>query len=54
MTAQEYADQLQKLKAWAFPTWRYRVGDWRFFYIIDEENKLISMIAASHRREAYR
>ncbi len=35
-------------------TWRYRVGTWRFFYIIDEEMKVVSMVAASHRKEAYR
>lgn len=33
--------------------WRYRVGDWRFFYEIDEEEHIVYMIAACHRKEAY-
>ena len=28
---------------------RYRIGAWRFFYEIDEEEKVAFMIAASHR-----
>jgi len=34
-------------------TWRYRIGAWRFFYEIDEEEKVVLMIAASHRGSAY-
>lgn len=45
---------IKKLQGWVPTTWRYRVGDWRFFYIIDEDKRIISMIAASHRKDAYR
>lgn len=44
---------IKRLKGFDPPTWRYRVGNWRFFYIIDEETKIVSMIAASHRKSAY-
>ena len=45
---------IQKLKGWVPETWRYRIGDWRFFYEVQEKEKRISMTAISHRREAYR
>lgn len=45
---------IKRLRAWDPPTWRYRIGDWRFFYTIDEKTKMVSMVAASDRKEAYR
>ena len=45
---------IKRLKNWEPPTWRYRVGDWRFFYEIDERDKVISLTAADHSRETYR
>ncbi len=49
-----FGANIKRLKDWQPPTWRYRIGDWRFFYIIDEGTKVVSMIAAAHRKEAYR
>jgi mRNA-degrading endonuclease RelE of RelBE toxin-antitoxin system len=31
------------------PAWRYRIGAWRFFYEIDETEKIVYLLAASHR-----
>ena len=45
---------IRRLKNWRPPTWRYRVGDWRFFYEIDEKQRIVFMTAADHRKEAYR
>lgn len=45
---------IKRLKNWDQPTWRYRVGDWRFFYEIDLQRRIVFMIACQHRREAYR
>jgi len=44
---------IKRLKNWDPPTWRYRVGDWRLFYEIDEKQRIVFMIAADHRKEAY-
>jgi len=49
-----FGPNIKRLRDWHPPTWRYRVGDWRFFYIIDEETKVVSMVTAAHRKEAYR
>ncbi len=48
-----FGPNIKKLRDWQPETWRYRVGDWRFFYEIDEEKKIIFMTAIHHRSEAY-
>ncbi len=45
---------IKRLKNWDPPTWRYRAGDWRFFYEIDEKRRIVFMTAADHRKDAYR
>ena len=45
---------IKRLKNWDPPTWRYRVGNWRFFYEIDERQRIVFMTAADHRQDAYR
>ena len=45
---------IKQLNNWDPPTWRYRVGDWRFFYEIDEIHRIVFMTAADHRKDAYR
>ena len=49
-----FGPQIKKLKNWEPSTWRYRIGSWRFFYEIHEQEKIVFMIAAVHRSEAYR
>lgn len=49
-----FGPNIRHLKNWDPPTWRYRVGDWRFFYEIDERQPIVFMTAADHRKEAYR
>ena len=34
--------------------WRLRIGVYRVIYAIDDEKKLIDIIAVRHRRDAYR
>jgi len=49
-----FGQNIKKLKGWQPDTWRYRIGSWRFFYEINEEEKIVFMIAAEHRSSAYR
>ncbi len=49
-----FGPNIKRLKNWDPATWRYRVGEWRFFYEIDEKQRIIFMTAADHRQEAYR
>jgi mRNA interferase RelE/StbE len=52
-THPHYGPNIKKLKEYAPDTWRFRIGAWRFFYEIDEENRRVWMIAAAHRGVAY-
>lgn len=49
-----YGPAIKRLKNWEPPTWRYRIGDWRFFYEIDETSKTVFITSADHRKQAYR
>jgi mRNA interferase RelE/StbE len=33
--------------------WRVRVGDYRVVYIIEDDNKMVTVTRIAHRREAY-
>ncbi|MBT8366301.1 MAG: type II toxin-antitoxin system mRNA interferase toxin, RelE/StbE family [Deltaproteobacteria bacterium] len=48
-----FGPNIKKLKDFTPDTWRYRIGAWRFFYEIDEVEKIIFMLTASHRSSAY-
>jgi mRNA interferase RelE/StbE len=46
--------QVRSLRNYQPETWRWRMGDWRAFYLIDDEARVVSMIALALRRDAYR
>jgi mRNA interferase RelE/StbE len=48
-----FGPNIKKLKNYEPDTWRYRIGDYRFFYEIDEKNRLVIMLAAENRSDAY-
>lgn len=48
-----FGPHIRKLKNYDPQTWRYRIGSWRFFYEIDDAERTVFMIAASHRGSAY-
>jgi mRNA interferase RelE/StbE len=48
-----YGPQVRKLKGYTPDTWRYRIGAWRFFYEIDDDEKVVFLTAAAHRGSAY-
>lgn len=45
---------IKSLKGSFTGAFRYRVGDWRVIYKVDEENQVITVLLIVHRREAYR
>jgi mRNA interferase RelE/StbE len=49
-----FGPNIKRLKNWHPPVWRYRVGDWRFFYEVDGDRGIVFMTAADHRSRAYR
>jgi mRNA interferase RelE/StbE len=44
-----YGPNIKRFRDYVPPTWRYRIGDWRFFYTIDDEAEIVSMLVAEHR-----
>jgi len=48
-----FGANVRKLRDYDSPTWRYRIGSWRFFYAIDEDERIVFMTAASHRGSTY-
>jgi mRNA interferase RelE/StbE len=44
---------IKRLQGWGPMAWRYRVGQWRLFYTIDDSERTVLMAAIEHRREAY-
>ena len=48
-----FGQNIKKLKDFYPETWRYRIGAWRFFYEIDDEDRIVFMTTASHRSKVY-
>ena len=44
---------IKKLRDAVPETWRYRIGDYRFFYAVDGRKRIVLMLAADHRGRAY-
>lgn len=54
LTNQPYFEKnVKKLKGFKPEIWRYRIGDYRFFYEIDETNKIVFMLAVEIRLGSY-
>lgn len=48
-----FGKNIKKLKNYDPDTWRYRIGDYRFFYEIDEKESIVYMTAADARKDSY-
>jgi mRNA interferase RelE/StbE len=49
-----FGKNIKKLKEYVPETWRYRIGRFRIFYTLDQEEKIIYMLTIDHRKDAYR
>ena len=48
-----FGANIKKLKGYKPETWRYRIGAYRFFYIVDDKEKTVFMVAADTRQQSY-
>jgi len=48
-----FGKNIKKLVNYNPDTWRYRIGSYRFFYEIDDKNKIVFMISVDNRQNAY-
>ena len=44
---------IKKLVDYKPETWRYRIGNYRIFYIIDEDYKIVYVLTIDSRKDAY-
>ncbi len=45
---------IKKLRDYSPNTWRYRIGSYRVFYTIDENDKLVLLLIIESRDKVYR
>jgi len=45
---------IRKLRGYSPDTWRYRIGRFRLFYSIDQQDAVIYILTIDDRKDAYR
>lgn len=48
-----FGKNIKKLRNYSPQTWRYRIGNYRFFYTVDDNENIVFMISADNRQNAY-
>lgn len=48
-----YGNNIKKLVGYTPETWRYRIGKYRLFYVVDESEKIIYILSIELRKDAY-
>jgi len=48
-----YGNNIKKLIDYTPETWRYRIGKYRLFYVINEDEKIIYLLSMDLRKDAY-
>ena len=49
-----WGNNIKKLRGYSPDTWRYRIGRFRLFYVIDQDEQIVSMLTVDDRKDAYR
>ena len=49
-----YGINIRKLRGFDADVWRYRIGRFRLFYTVDEDERVVSIITVEARKDAYR
>lgn len=49
-----WGNNIKKLRGYNPETWRYRIGKFRLFYIVDPDEKIVFMLTVDYRKDAYR
>jgi mRNA interferase RelE/StbE len=49
-----FGPNIRKLQGYAPATWRYRIGPYRVFYSLDENEKVVCLLTIDDRKDAYR
>lgn len=49
-----YGANIRKLRSFSLDVWRYRIGKFRVFYVVDEDARIVSIVSVEVRKDAYR
>ena len=49
-----FGANIKKLRDYSPETWRYRIGDYRVFYSLDEDEHIVLLLVVENRKDAYR
>ena len=49
-----WGNNIKKLKGYSPDTWRYRIGKYRLFYIVDPKERIVFVLTVDDRKDAYR
>ena len=49
-----WGNNIKKLWGYSPETWRYRVGRFRLFYIVDKEEYVVYFLTGDDRKDAYK
>lgn len=49
-----WGNNIKKLQGYSPDTWRYRIGRFRLFYIVDQDESTIYILTVDDRKDAYR
>jgi mRNA interferase RelE/StbE len=48
-----FGNNIKKLREYEPATWRYRIGKFRIFYAVDENEGIIYILTIDYRKDAY-
>ena len=49
-----YGKNIKKLRGYSPETWRYRIGSFRLFYIVDKKEHVVFVLTINARRNSYK
>jgi mRNA interferase RelE/StbE len=49
-----FGPNVRKLRGYSPETWRYRVGNYRVFFHVDDTEKIVFVLSVDKRKDAYR
>ena len=49
-----WGKNIKKLQGYTPETWRYRIGKFRLFYVVDQEERNVYILTIDDRKDAYR
>jgi len=49
-----FGPNIRKLRGFELETWRYRIGNYRVFYCVDEKERMVFILTIDDRKDAYR